>query len=143
MEPKVTAQDVVDRMVGQYRKRIANAAFLSSGQVAEALMVSEATVKRWSDDGVIACIRSPGGHRKYTAANVADYLNSEHNIAHGGGRIPYTVVGVDPASKDGDACVETTMRRNGDGTVTVTGMKVLPTMPTAAISEDSASELDG
>jgi len=99
MEPNVTAQDVVDRMVGQYRNRIANAAFLSSGQVAEALMVSESTIKRWSDDGAIKCIRSPGGHRKFTVANVAGLPEQRAQRRARWRADPYTVVGVDTATR--------------------------------------------
>jgi len=34
---------------------------MSTGDVAEVLGVSEATVKRWADAGSLSCIRTPGG----------------------------------------------------------------------------------
>jgi MerR family transcriptional regulator, light-induced transcriptional regulator len=43
---------------------------LSTRDVAAWLGVSEATVKRWSDAGMIACIRTPGGHRKFRKIDV-------------------------------------------------------------------------
>ncbi len=35
---------------------------MSTGDVAEVLGVSEATVKRWADAATLSCIRTPGGH---------------------------------------------------------------------------------
>ncbi len=48
--------------------------FLSTGDVADMLHVSEATVKRWSDAGMLACIRTPGGHRKFRLRDVAIFI---------------------------------------------------------------------
>jgi excisionase family DNA binding protein len=42
--------------------------------VAELLGVSEATVKRWSDHGVLRCFRTAGGHRKFRRHDVAEFL---------------------------------------------------------------------
>jgi excisionase family DNA binding protein len=50
---------------------------ISTRQVAELLAVSEATVKRWADAGTIRCFRTPGRHRKFRMADVADFLR-EH-----------------------------------------------------------------
>lgn len=38
---------------------------LSSKQAAEILGVNESSVKRWSDNGMLSCYRTPGGHRKF------------------------------------------------------------------------------
>jgi excisionase family DNA binding protein len=48
---------------------------LSTREVARLIRVSEATVKRWADDGVIACVKSPGGHRRYRQKDVQDFLS--------------------------------------------------------------------
>ena len=37
----------------------------SSKQVAEFLGVNESSVKRWADNGMLGCYRTPGGHRKF------------------------------------------------------------------------------
>lgn len=49
---------------------------LSTREVATLLKVSEATVKRWSDAGMIACVRTPGGHRKFRQADVHAFVGS-------------------------------------------------------------------
>lgn len=46
---------------------------LTTRQVAELLAVSEATVKRWADAGTLLCFRTPGGHRKFRNADIADF----------------------------------------------------------------------
>ena len=43
-------------------------------QVAQAIGVSESSLKRWCDRGLIATVKTPGGHRKMTAAGVAAFL---------------------------------------------------------------------
>lgn len=40
-------------------------ALLSSRQAASILGVHTASVKRWSDQGVLRCVRTPGGHRRF------------------------------------------------------------------------------
>lgn len=54
--------------------------FWSTRQVAERLRVSEATVKRWSDEGLLRCSRTPGGHRKFNVRDVASFAAS-HDFA--------------------------------------------------------------
>ena len=43
----------------------AGTAWLRVGDVARLLGVSGNTVRRWTDGGVLASYRSPGGHRRY------------------------------------------------------------------------------
>lgn len=43
---------------------------MSTRDVAQLLGVSEATVKRWSDEQHIPCQRTPGGHRKFRRSEV-------------------------------------------------------------------------
>ena len=43
-------------------------ALLTSAEAALALHVSVSSIKRWTDDGALASVRTVGGHRRYTAA---------------------------------------------------------------------------
>ena len=44
--------------------------FLSSAEAARVLGVHAASLKRWSDQGRIDCVRTPGGHRRFRRADV-------------------------------------------------------------------------
>lgn len=137
---QVTASDVVEIMVEKYRRRIRGAAFMTSGQAAEAIGFSEATVKRLSDAGKISCSRTPGGHRKFSAADLAAYMNTPHyqNHVDPDAPVPYAV-GVDLAAKPGDETVLTTLHLQADGTARVVDQT---SIPSPSLSEDYASELD-
>jgi excisionase family DNA binding protein len=50
--------------------------FYRSGELARLLHVDESTVKRWADRGLIGCYRTPGGHRKFTARQVRDFVRT-------------------------------------------------------------------
>ena len=50
---------------------------LSPRQVAEALGVSESSVKRWSDDGLMATHKTAGGHRKLARADVLRFVREQ------------------------------------------------------------------
>jgi excisionase family DNA binding protein len=52
---------------------------MSTGDVAEVLGVSEATVKRWADAATLSCIRTPGGHRKFRLRDIAMHLASRRD----------------------------------------------------------------
>jgi methanogenic corrinoid protein MtbC1 len=47
---------------------------LTPKQVAQAIGVSESSLKRWCDRGLIDTVKTPGGHRRMTAAGVIDFL---------------------------------------------------------------------
>lgn len=50
---------------------------LSPRQVAQAIGVSESSVKRWADRGRIETVRTAGGHRRFSVAAVVRFLRSE------------------------------------------------------------------
>lgn len=45
---------------------------MTPGEVASILHVDANTVARWSDKGRFRSVRTPGGHRRYFAADVLD-----------------------------------------------------------------------
>jgi excisionase family DNA binding protein len=46
--------------------------FYSTADLARVCGVSISTIKRWTDSGVLRCVRTPGGHRKFRAQDVAE-----------------------------------------------------------------------
>lgn len=48
---------------------------LTPGEVAERFRVDPKTVTRWGNTGKLACIRTPGGHRRYYEADVEVFLS--------------------------------------------------------------------
>jgi excisionase family DNA binding protein len=47
-------------------------AYLSGQEVASLLHVSRATVSRWARAGQLPCVRTLGGHRRYSAESVIE-----------------------------------------------------------------------
>src|SRR5205085_5271334 len=62
--PRIEANDTMD--------------IISTKGVAAALGVSEATVKRWADAGMLRCFRTRGGHRKFRMRDVKAFLEDEN-----------------------------------------------------------------
>ena len=61
-------------------KKTNAAASLTTRDVAGLLLVSEATVKRWADDGLLLPKKTVGGHRRFSIQSVAQ-LRREQGIA--------------------------------------------------------------
>ena len=59
----------------------AGSELLSTRTLAEMLRVSEATVKRWTDDGLIPCYRTPGGHRRFRHEDVEAFIRTSGVVA--------------------------------------------------------------
>jgi excisionase family DNA binding protein len=51
---------------------------LSTAEVARLFNVTETTVKRWADDGMLRCQKTPGGHRKFEIRNVIEFAEKNH-----------------------------------------------------------------
>ncbi|AEP10942.1 putative cobalamin binding protein [Chloracidobacterium thermophilum B] len=56
----------------------------STAEVARMWAVSESSVKRWSDSGALACIRTPGGHRRFTLQALLDFQQAGGVLQHSG-----------------------------------------------------------
>ncbi len=48
--------------------------YLNTVEVAKLLKVNESTIKRWTDSGFLNCVRTPGGHRKFTILDVQNFM---------------------------------------------------------------------
>lgn len=46
--------------------------FYSTAELARICGVSISTIKRWTDSGLLRCVRTPGGHRKFRLQDVAE-----------------------------------------------------------------------
>lgn len=47
----------------------------NTNEVAKMLRVDKSTVKRWTDEGKLKCFRTPGGHRKFRADDVYNFMS--------------------------------------------------------------------
>jgi excisionase family DNA binding protein len=47
----------------------------STAELAKLLDVNESTVKRWSDAGDLACVKTKGGHRRFAVATVMEFIH--------------------------------------------------------------------
>ncbi|MDE0882670.1 MAG: MerR family transcriptional regulator, partial [Myxococcota bacterium] len=77
---------------------------LTSTRVGETLGVTASTVKRWADEGSLACERTAGGHRRFLASEVAAFRQHEADtsISHLAtlsdddlDALPYGAIGID------------------------------------------------
>lgn len=54
----------------------AAARFLNVGEAAAFLGVSAASLRKWSDQGLVPVYRTPGGQRRYAPGDLEDFLAS-------------------------------------------------------------------
>lgn len=50
---------------------------IGTEEAARLLGVGPTAVKRWADQGLLACVRTPGGHRRFSRAAVERFLSAE------------------------------------------------------------------
>ncbi len=53
---------------------------LSIREASESLGVSEATLRQWTDEGKIKAFVTPGGHRRYSRAELKQFMDSHRKI---------------------------------------------------------------
>jgi excisionase family DNA binding protein len=53
-----------------------NEKLLSVGEAAEFLGVSAASLRKWSDQGLVPVYRTPGGQRRYSPAELQRFIES-------------------------------------------------------------------
>ncbi len=47
----------------------------TTNDAANMLRVDKSTIKRWSDEGKLKCVRTPGGHRKFKADDLYNFMS--------------------------------------------------------------------
>lgn len=50
--------------------------YLTPTQVAEKFKVSPITVRQWSSSGKLKCVTTPGGHRRYSPEDIAEFAKT-------------------------------------------------------------------
>jgi excisionase family DNA binding protein len=50
----------------------------STAELANLLKVNESTIKRWSDTGDLACVKTRGGHRRFAVATVMEFIRKNN-----------------------------------------------------------------
>lgn len=65
-------------MEAETQKQAASPAqrFLNVSDAAELLGVSAASLRKWSDQGLVPVYRTPGGQRRYSLADLEEFLAS-------------------------------------------------------------------
>ena len=54
---------------------------LSSQKAAAILKVAVSTVKRWTDEGLLPCVKTAGGHRRYALSDLERFSSLQGGIA--------------------------------------------------------------
>jgi excisionase family DNA binding protein len=67
---------------------------LSTRDVADLMKVTETTIKRWSADGLLPCVKTPGGHRRYRMPDVLRFAEDRRYPLSG--IAPPALAGIDP-----------------------------------------------
>jgi excisionase family DNA binding protein len=61
------------------RLRSSSPTYYSTTDIAKLLGVNDSTIKRWADSGEIPCVKTLGGHRRFTHDHVRE-LTARMNI---------------------------------------------------------------
>lgn len=69
---------------------------LTPKQVARAIGVSESSLKRWCDRGLIPTVKTPGGHRRLPIQGVLEFLRGSHHQV-----VRPEILGLPPATGQG------------------------------------------
>ncbi len=55
-----------------------NEVLYSTEDLSKMFRVGKSTIKRWTDEGKLQCFKTPGGHRKFKAENVREFVVHYH-----------------------------------------------------------------
>jgi len=62
--------------------------FLNVSEAAEFLGVSAASLRKWSDQGLVPVYRTPGGQRRYAPNDLEEFLSSMRQPSQSVGAVP-------------------------------------------------------
>ena len=65
-----------------------NAKLLNVGDAAEYLGVSAASLRKWSNEGLVATYRTPGGQRRYSRDDLDTFIDSMREPSPVGHAVP-------------------------------------------------------
>jgi len=65
-----------------------SAKLLNVGQAAEYVGVSAASLRKWSNDGLVAVYRTPGGQRRYSRDDLDVFMSSMRESSPGDHAVP-------------------------------------------------------
>ena len=54
--------------------------YFNSEEAAKILNVNVSSIKRWTDNGKLSCIKTTGGHRKFTVQHLAEFLEKNKSL---------------------------------------------------------------
>ncbi len=63
--------------------------YLNSVEAANLLGVNVSTIKRWTDNGKLNCLQTPGGHRKFLMRHINEFLHDKNDKAQKITVVPY------------------------------------------------------
>lgn len=63
-----------DRRTGQKLEKN----WVTSGEVARALNMTDAAIRRWAREGLVEAIKTPGGQYRFRREAVSNLMNSRH-----------------------------------------------------------------
>ena len=56
--------------------------WLTLSEAAQLLGIHPTTLRRWTDDGEIRCVRTPGGHRRFLDSDLQNFLEAQIQPVH-------------------------------------------------------------
>jgi len=83
--------------------------YFNSIQTAKILGVNVSTIKRWTDEGKLNCIRTAGGHRKFLLEHLSQYIQNRKTES--------SEVNLFPIEDDNDLQVSYNIMRSNDETL--------------------------
>lgn len=50
----------------------------TTAELSDIMHVGKSTIKRWTEEGKLRCLRTPGGHRKFRSSDIQQFLSKYH-----------------------------------------------------------------